>query len=238
MWLPHRLALLAVAALTLAGCRRAVPSTQYQTPDIQGDFRVDSWGPEETTVWAFLKPAGEQEEAGLYLTMSEGDELWAEAGGRRLRLETDPEDQSWVYEGTLHDQVPDGVVRIGFERRDGASAPESTADLPAPFDLDPVPAEVSRASALEVRWTPVAGDPLEITVGGDCLQNSTVEVKDDRGWYTLPADTIKPIEGAAKDCDANLIVRRTRQGQPDPGLHDGSTVLASQARKVPFRSVP
>jgi hypothetical protein len=238
MWLPHRLALLAVTTLALAGCRRSVPSTQYQTPDVQGDFRVDAWSPEETTVWAFLRPAGEQEEAGLFLTMGKGDELWAEAGGRRLRLETHPEDQAWTYRGTFRDPVPDGAVRIAFERRDGASAPESIADLPDPFELDPIPAEVSRASALEMRWTPAAADPLEITVAGDCMEEAAFQVKDDRGRYTLPANAIKPVEGAQKDCDADLIVRRTRPGHPDPGLHDGSTLLASQARKVRFRSVP
>ena len=120
MPIPHRLLFLAAAALLLAGCRRSVPSTQYRTPDVQAEIRVDAWGPEETSVWAFLRPAGEQEEAGLFLTMGKGDELWAEAGGQRLRLETAKEEpSSWIYQGTFAKPVTDGVVRVAFERRDG-----------------------------------------------------------------------------------------------------------------------
>jgi len=238
MPIPHRLVLLG-AALAFAGCMRTAPSTEYRTPDIQAEIHVDVWSPEETSVWAFLKPAGEQEEAGLFLTLGEGDELWAEAGDQRLRLQTEKEDpSSWMAQGTFGKPVTDSVVRVAFERRDGASAPESTAELPDPFDLDPVPAEVSRASALEIRWASVASDPLEISITGDCLKDSTFQIKDDRGWYTVPAGAIQPLEGAEKECDAHLFVHRTRQGHPDPGLHEGSSVRASQARKLHFHSVP
>jgi hypothetical protein len=130
-------------------------------------------------------------------------------------------------------------ARFGLERRKEAPAPGNFGVFPAPFHLVPIVGRRSRSQDLEVRWTPAAGDPMEIELDGNCIELATFEVQQDRGRFTVTAHSLQPRSRADPDsCEVELAVRRVRAGRTDPALSAVSRLSAQQERRVKFFSVP
>src|SRR5215210_9214629 len=183
---PHRrapiltllaLPLLTLTTLALTACNRVVPTTELETRQIRAELWAFARGPEETIVRAYFLSADRRPDA---LELGEGDQLWAEIGGRRVTLEPDPELPSPDYIAHFPAVREGDTCRFGLERRNGAPAPDNFGVFPAPFHLFPIEGRRSRAQALEVRWTPAAGDPMEVEVYGECVDLATFKVPQDR----------------------------------------------------------
>lgn len=228
--------ILTALGLGLAGCNRVVPTTELETRQIRARLWAFARGPEETIVRAYFLSAGQRPDS---LALAEGDQLWAEIGGRRVALELDPDLPSPDYIARFPIVKEGETCQFGLERRNGVPAPESFGVFPAPFRLHPIEGRRSRAQALEVRWTPAAGDPMEIEVDGECIGLATFEVQQDRGRFTVPAYRLRLRSRSNPDsCEVELAVRRVRAGRTDPALNEGSSLLADQERRLKFFSVP
>jgi hypothetical protein len=238
---PRRTPILALplpslTALGLAGCERVVPTTELETRQIRARLWAFARGPEETIVRAYFLSADRRPDA---LELGEGDQLWAEIGGRRVALEPDPELPSPDYIAHFPAVKEGERCRFGLERRNGVPATNNFGVFPAPFHLVPIEGRRSRSQALEVRWTPAAGDPMEVEVYGGCVDLETFEVPQDRGRFTVPAHSLQRRDRSDPDsCEVDLTVRRIRAGRTDPALHATSSLLAEQERRVKFVSVP
>jgi hypothetical protein len=234
-------ALLAIPAigltgLGLVGCNRVVPSTELETRQIRAELRAFARGPEETVVRAYFLSASRWPDS---LALGEGDQLWAEIGGRRVALGPDPELPSPDYIARFPAVQEGEAYRFRLDRRHGAPAPDSSGVFPAPFDLEPIEGRRSRARALEVRWTPAASDPMEVQLDGECVALAVFEVQKDRGGFTVPAHGLRRRGRSGPDsCEVELVVRRLRAGRIDPALNANSSLLSGQERSLKFFSVP
>lgn len=227
---------ISLAGLGLAGCNRVVPSTELETRQIRASLWAFARGPEETIVRASFLSADRRPDS---LVLGEGDQLWAEMGGRRVALGLDPELPSPDYIAHFPDVQEGETCRFGLDRRNGDPAPDSVGVFPAPFDLDPIEGRRSRARALEVRWTPTASDPMEVQLDGECIGLAIFEVQKDRGRFTVPAHGLRRRSRSGPDsCEVELVVRRLRTGRIDPALSARSRLLSGQERSVKFFSVP
>jgi hypothetical protein len=224
-----------LAALSAAGCNRVVPTTELETSQIRAELAAIARGAETTIVRAYFLSADRPPDA---LELGEGDQLWAEIGGRRVLLEHDPERPSPDYIARFPAAQEGERCRFGLERRNGAPARESFCVFPAPFRLHPIEGRQSRAKALEVRWTPAAGDPMRIELDGECIDWASFEVGQDRGRFTVPAGSLQRRSRSDPSCEIELTVHRLRVGRTDPALAASSSLMAEQERRLKLFSVP
>lgn len=228
--------LFVVSALSVAGCNRVVPTTELETGQIRAELGAIARGAETTIVRAYFLSAGRRPDA---LQLGEGDQLWAEIGGRRVPLEHDPERPSPDYIARFPAVQEGERCRFGLERRNGALARDNFCVFPAPFRLQPIEGRRSRAQALEVRWTPAASDPMKIELDGECIDWVGFEVRQDRGGFTVPAGSLQRRSGFDQDsCEVELTVHRLRAGRTNPALDASSSLMAEQERRLKFFSIP
>lgn len=132
---------------------------------------------------------------------------------------------------------------LAFDRADVDGAPETTAVLPAPFELTEPAADgvVSRSDdvgELVVAWDNQGDDRMKIMVEGDCFVSYLASDQSDSGTHIIPLSYFKDNEyDSTTSCEATVIVERQRAGSVDPAFAGGQA-LGIQKRSVSIRLDP
>ena len=134
--------------------------------------------------------------------------------------------------------VGDPVV-VAFLRTIDEGAPQTIAELPPEFTLDPPVLTFARSTEdLVLSWAPASSETMRIEIGGDCVYPYIHDV-DDAGSYTLPAGTLDPLDDAGPGtCALDVTVRRLHPGTIDPGFGQGGTSVGVQVRTTEVASTP
>lgn len=130
---------------------------------------------------------------------------------------------------------------IDFSRTVDNGAPSSVATLPAKFTLTGPTAATSRATAIPLSWSPAStGDRMTWQANGDCIDVVGGNLSGDTGSFSVPADTLKKrmAAGVADTCMVTVSVRRSRDGDLDPGYGKGGAIAGVQVRTVTVMSTP
>lgn len=143
------------------------------------------------------------------------------------------------YEADFATDDPATVFTVSLVRTLDDGAPTSTAQLPAPFSVDALPASASRAADLVITWSPPATEPMTLDFTGDCVQYQAVTLEQESGSYTLVADTLLPVAGMeANNCEVDVTFRRVKDGSLDPAFGEGGLIVGTQHREASFTSTP
>jgi hypothetical protein len=130
---------------------------------------------------------------------------------------------------------------IDFSRTVDNGAPSSVATLPAKFTLTGPTAATSRATAIALSWSPAgSGDQMTWQANGDCIDVASGNLSGDTGSFSVAADTLKKRMGAgvADTCMVTVSVRRSREGDLDPGYGKGGQIVGALVRTVTVMSTP
>jgi hypothetical protein len=228
---------LGLFAFLLAGCT-AVESDDILTSGMHADISARASGDGTTQVSAtlylgnpinlnFVDLVGDDQ-----LRASYGDEVQVMTEtiilnivGHTATFQGDNEDDEFVVE--LVRSIDDG-------------APSSIATLPAPFEVDPLAASVSRTEAVDLTWDNSSPDLMQWSASGDCIDSAGANVGTDEGGATIGPSTLQKRQGTqvADTCVVTVTVSRTRLGSLDPNYGEGGTVTGEQVRTLTFMSTP
>lgn len=132
------------------------------------------------------------------------------------------------------------IVELSRTVDDGA--PDSRAVLPDAFDILTEPGgSYSRANDdLVIDWDPVAGDDIDLSVSGTCIESYSTAIEGDPGTFTVAAGTfVKPMgSNVPDDCDLTVELTRSTPGTLDPGYGHGGTISGKQVRQIQVGSIP
>jgi len=138
------------------------------------------------------------------------------------------------------DTAPVGEpVIVAFVRTIDAGAPNSDAELPPEFAVDPPVTTFSRNTEdLVLSWAPVSSQTMRIEIDGDCVFPYGQDLAD-AGTFTLPAGTLDPLDDSAPGtCALDIAVCRVNPGTIDPGFGEGGTSVGMQVRTTEVTSTP
>jgi hypothetical protein len=223
------------ATAGLTGCTETLDSQNIKTAGISATIEATAPSETESTVHVTLKAGGD--ESNTYIDLGGGDRIFATVGGERKEMSSV---SSGEYEAESTKGAADTEFKISLERADGDNAPDSIGTLPAPFDLTAVSGTVSRATDLEIAWSPAADDGMEIELDGTCIFNEKIDVASNATSHTVPAnslDSTGPSDMPAT-CDLTVTVRRSRVGTADRALDAESSFLLEQVRSMKVTSSP
>jgi hypothetical protein len=228
---------LGLIALVLAGCTR-VDSDDILTSGIHAQIGATANGDGTTRVSATLylgNPINLN-----FVDLTGGDRLIAR-GGDEEKVMTETIILNIVgHSATFQTDNEDDEFEVAFVREVDGGAPSSIATLPAPFEIDPVAASVSRAAALDLTWDTTAPDLMRWSASGDCIDSAGDDIGTDEGGTTLLPSTLQKRQGSmvADSCVVTLTVTRQRLGELDPAYGEGGSVSGEQVRTVQFMSTP
>jgi hypothetical protein len=180
----------------------------------------------------------------IFVDLKDGDKLVATGGGRSMTLGKTQLVTIIDYTAIFPTANEGDVFTIDFQRTLDGGAPSSTATLPAPFEIAPLPTtSQSRAAALSVTYSPTGtpGDNMHWAAKGDCISDASAPIggDPDPGAFTIPANTLVAAPGATSTtCSVTLSVYRERSGDLDAHFAKGGSILGEQARTATFTSAP
>lgn len=217
-------------ALLLGGCARLVPSTDLPLSKMSVQVTVLARNSSEVEVWASIRPGRRVAFRTQRVEMAGGDRLVAEVEGKGYEMKAMEEpNRPLAYGVKVPITTPKAAVRI-LLARPSKVIPIATGTLPPPFELAELPRSPSASRPLEVRWSPVSSEPMEIDVKGSCLSRSTIWFGEDPGHGVVEAGLLRPPVFKWDDCQVDLTVARAGEGRPERGLHPGSGFLIRQVR--------
>ncbi|NVB78386.1 MAG: hypothetical protein HOV81_08345 [Kofleriaceae bacterium] len=132
--------------------------------------------------------------------------------------------------------------RVGVElhRETDVDAVGSYAEIPAPLVVSPIPATVSRAQSMTVRWEPgIEGDRVSWNVDGDCVSTITRGGESDPAG-TLTIDPVQLYSSNDETCTATLELVRSHTGTVDPAFINAGldTMWGEWKTELTFTSTP
>ena len=229
-----------ILTLGLAACE-TTSSADLKTSGIDAEILASASSGDSTTVTAYLYPGGDDDPFNR-VELNNGDALYAEVNGMRSKMS---ERGSGTYETSFATAAADTLFTVSLERalEEDKDAPNSTATLPAPFDIGALTKTTfSRAEDLVVTWSPSgSGDNMDIEVDGDCISSPTgnFTVSGDPGTFTIAANELESFDSQnPESCAATITVRRMRAGSADAALNQESSFNAQQIRNIGYTSDP
>jgi len=96
--------------------------------------------------------------------------------------------------------TPEARVCILLMRPGQVVVPIATGTLPPPFELAELPRSPSASRPLEVRWSPVSSEPMEIAVKGSCFSRTLIWLEEDSGLGVVEAGLLRPPVFKWDDC--------------------------------------
>ncbi|MEO8703348.1 MAG: hypothetical protein ABI867_25095 [Kofleriaceae bacterium] len=229
---------LALLALALSACT-AVDSDNILTSGMFASMSARATGDGTTTVEATLflgNPSNLD-----YIDLTADDQLVASHDGDDKVMVEQNVLNVISHFATFQTEAEGAELVVDFQRTVDDGAPESVLTLPAPFELDPVAASISRAQPMTLSWTPGAADLMKWNATGDCIE-FTFEPAIAAGADTLAiaANTIHKRQdmAVADTCLVTVTMTRSRFGDIDPNYGEGGSAVAEQVRTLTFTSTP
>lgn len=225
-------------AVLCAGCS-TVDSSDILTSGIHAELSAVSSGDGTTDVQATLylgNPINLN-----FVDLTGDDELFAVHGSQRKEMNETILLNIVSHRASFPTDAEGEQFEIEFSRTIDNGAPSSTATLPATFTLSGPTAATSRAAALPLSWSPASsGDQMTWQANGDCIDVASGNLSGDTGSFSVPADTLKKrmAAGVADTCMVTVSVRRSREGNLDPGYGKGGYIAGVQVRTVTVMSTP
>jgi hypothetical protein len=146
------------------------------------------------------------------------------------------------YHADFDGDQEDTAFNIALQRTVDGGAPSSSCTLPPPFEVaTDEGAEMSRDSAFVIEWDLAgAGDVMSWELEGPCIRTATGSISDDSGSAIIPAGTVEKRQGeeVQDECEVTLEIRRSRDGDLDPGYGRGGVIRCEQVRQASLTSVP
>jgi hypothetical protein len=225
------------AGVAAAGCT-TLASSDLKTAGMSAQMTVVSDDSQQTTVTAWLHVDNNLTD---FVTLSSGDTLSATAGTQTQAMTEDDVLNDVSYGTTFSSEnAANTVYVVALKRAADTSAPNSTCNLPAPFQITAPAAGVSlsRSTDISVSYGPGGtNDAVSYTLSGSCIEGPTGEsVNGDPGTFTISHTTITTPAGTSpsQPCQATLNVKRTRTGTIDPAYGSGGDISCTQSRSVTF----
>ncbi len=223
----------------LTGCLSA-SSSDLSTSDIAAEMFVEADG-EMTHVRTVLRNG--RPDSHTYVQVDGDDRLSLDDGDRPLLLKENSLGSYVYYTQDVTTQEPGTVFTILFERAADGGAPASTVTLPESFEVPEVEegASVSRsADPLIVTWDPPSPSwPMQIDLSGACIEKKSARVTEDAGNHIFQPGELVSQDGAeAESCKLTVTLTRSRDGVPDGGWADGSTIASTQIRSYSLTLEP
>lgn len=225
-------------ALLLGGCSRLVPSTDLPLSKMSFHISVLARSGSEAEVLVSIRPGRRVNIRSQRIVMAGGDRLVAEVDGKgyEMKATTDP-NRPLGYQVKVPIMAPRAAVRVLLMRPGQPGLPIATGALPPPFELAELPRSPSASRPLEVQWSPVSSEPMEIDVKGSCLSRTNIWMGEDPGHETLEAGLLRPPIFKWDDCQVDLTVARAGEGRPERGVHPGSGFLIRQVRTARLQPI-
>jgi hypothetical protein len=220
----------------LLGCED-VDSGDVLTSGMWGDIAFTADGTGASQASAFLRVGGVA--SNTYVDLQGDDQLTATLLDAWKPMVEEELGEIHRYVASF-DTAPVGEpVVVAFVRTVDAGAPQTIAELPPEFALDPPVATFSRNTEdLVLSWTPTSTQMMRVEISGDCVWPFVDNVPD-AGSYTLVAGTLDPLDDAAPiSCALDVAVRRLEPGTIDPGYGQGGTAVGVQLRTTEIGSTP
>lgn len=232
---------LSAGCLWVGACAEDVDSSNVKTDGMFANFSVTGRENGQSEVRASILIGGSN--SNTYAKLSAGDVLSATSGDETHVLTEvgGTLGDVHVYHATFDGAEEGQSFTVAFDREDDDSAPSSTSELPAPFAITApaANAEISRAQALTVTWTPSTSEAVDIHLDGDCTIVQSHTASSDTGSYTFEADSIDTTASHEGDtCSMELTVSTRAAGTIDSAFGEGGRFPAIQERTVSFRSTP
>ncbi len=224
-------------ALLLGSCARLVPSTDLPLSKMSFQVTVLARSASEAEVLVSIRPGRRVNVRSQRVVMTGGDRLVAEVDGKSYEMQAVVEPgRPLSYEVKAPITTPKATVRILLERPNQV-IPIATGILPPPFELAELPRSPSASRPLDVRWSPVSSEPMEIDVKGSCLSRTTIWFGEDPGHGVVEAGLLRPPVFKWDGCQVDLTVARVGEGRPEHGVHPGSGFLIRQVRTARLEPV-
>jgi hypothetical protein len=219
----------------LSACTETVDSKNIRTGGIAAFFTAEAPTDSATTVRATLKVGGES--SNTYVDLSGGDRIFAQAGDKRVEMESQGTGQ---YEVDFNTAAEGTDFIIDLQREVDDDAPLSRGTLPAPFAMTLPNMPVSRKQELTITWAPSgSNDDVTIELSGTCIFSRTIEVAGDPGTHKIsPGTLISTKTDKPESCDINVEMKRSSTGTPDAVFDNESSFVLSQVRTGKFTSSP
>lgn len=240
--------LLALPLLLAGAACEQVDSVDVRTHGIYADLSVTDYGDDDVEVKASLRVGGSN--SNTYLDLVAGDRLEARARGETKRMDRDSDLFGAIrYRARFERDDDDRTFNVAFLRgRSDTSAPDSVAELPAPFTagitFERGGDTLSREDDdLYLRWTPASTGSIHIDLSGSCIHSWDADVRDD-GSLRIDAGELEHLDLDPDDddvdttCAVTVTLTRERQGEVDDAYGEGGRFSARQVRTVRFTSKP
>lgn len=238
--LPATLAL----TLLLQGCS-VTESENVRTAGISADIDVTSTTSDpdgQSRVKVTLRSGSGF--TGTELELTGGDRLYVTVDGDRTLLSPSSGLFSTGYEAMVSSTSTHTEFLISFEREEDTSAPSSTVMLPEPFEVDePAQSHYRFDDEVRLTWSPSGDGHIQLGYVFDCtLKNGEYRVLsglhplvDDDGSHTLKLGNLIPDgEDTMSYCGAEVVLKRTQDGQLDPNFGEGGSIQSAQERTATF----
>lgn len=236
------------------GCSNT-DSENVTTEGMRAEITVSATGNGNTGVSVDLGVGS----GGIFSTgveLSSGDTLTATDGTTtRTLVKEGSIIGSISYETTFQTDTEDTQFIVALIRNSGENAENSTATLPAPFNLSAASDTITGdgSQTVDLEWTNShKSDPLSIDV--DCTCNKTVDGQTSKTLIYEEIDSVTDDGNASYSiqylldvadptqydlgCTIDLTMKRTRSGSLDPAFGEGGFIKAVQARTLSIRYNP
>ncbi len=129
---------------------------------------------------------------------------------------------------------PEGTLfTFAFEREVKISAPDSSVNLPSPYEItSPPPASPAAPGetfTLDLDNAEKPGESQKWRIAGTCIGAGSESFTGASATVTIPAASTQQ----ETTCDVTVTVRRTTEGTADPALDSDSSVTGVQERTLP-----
>jgi hypothetical protein len=231
------MAKLALLAIVLGACAKTASSdllTHGMSADISGIAKGN--GTTDVNATLFVGDPGSLN----FVELQGDDTLLASANGGAESIMNRTELLNIVtYDAVFQTDSENDSFTVDFKRTVDPGAPDSTLDLPAPFDIDPTPTSASRGQTLTFTYTPGSADLFRWDASGSCI-SATGATAGDNGSVSIPAGTLTLIQTTppVTSCAVTVTVTRSRLGTLDTGYGHGGTISGQQQRQFTFTTNP
>ena len=224
-------------ALLLAVSCTDIDSEDLLTSGMSAAITVTARGDGNADVDAILRAGGSTSTTFVELTAD--DALTVAAGeAAAVALEEYEIGALHGYHASVAGDEPATVFTVALTRTVDDGAASTTIQLPAAFEVTAPAADFSRAADFALAWGPVADEPMELTASGDCVNLYVTTIEADAGAFTIPANTLTPIDGGSQNCEVTFTFRRTKVGSLDVAFEEGGSALGIQERTATSLSAP
>ena len=226
----------------LLGCQK-VGSDSIKTSGMYAELSVSASGDGSSHVRAALRVGGPL--SNTFVDLQSGDSFSASFNGMTQTLTRTPELLGAVsFTGTFTGDTPGMPFTIALTRASDVSAPSSTTVLPAKFTVmaPAANAVISRAQAFPITWDAsgsAAGELMDITLNGSCVQLLLKGSQTDNGQATVMANELKAAVGSEQStCPVTVTVTRKHSGTVDKAYGDGGAFNGLQQVTTTISSTP